>query len=127
VTLPDDREARLRCYRHTLRNEAERLTKYPGRDSLYVLFKKLSQEWLRRELAEYSLREIVRLLHQYLEAGGEPDEVKETRADYLHKEFHYDIRVPIGGRPVYFETTLSCEDPDDPDSFTIEVVNAKDV
>ncbi|MGH7173999.1 MAG: hypothetical protein ACRELG_27315 [Gemmataceae bacterium] len=127
MTLPDDREARLRRYRHALRNEADRLTKYPGRDSLYVLFKKRPQEWLRTELAEYSLGEIIRLLHKYVEAGGELDEVKETREGYTHHEFHYDMRVTIGGRPIYFETALSCEDAEDPDGFTIVVVNAKDV
>ncbi len=127
VTLPDDREARLRCYRNALRNEASRFARFPGADSVYVSLKRHAQEWLRSEFAEYSHRNIIRLLHVYVEAGGVIHEVVEKRPEYVHYEFHYDLRVPIGGRPVYFETTLSCEDADDPDSFTIRVVSVKDV
>jgi hypothetical protein len=124
VDLPDDQEGRLRCYRNTLRNEANRTV---ARDPDYVLFKKRPQEWLAGELPEYTLRDICRILHEYVEGGGEIDEQVETRQEYVHWGFHFDLRVRIGGRHVYFETVLEFEDADDEDDLTIVVVNVKDV
>jgi hypothetical protein len=123
VRLPDDREARLRCYKTALRNEAIKL----AGPSDYVKFKKRPQEWLRNELAEYTLREICRVLHAYVEGGGVPDEQVEKRPEYVHFMFHYDLRVPIGGRRIYFETVLEFEDAEDEDDLTIVVVNIHDV
>jgi hypothetical protein len=91
-----------------------------------VIFKRRALEWLRSELAEYSVGEIVRFLQGHVVSGGNLDKVVERRLEYVHHEFHYDMRVSIGGRRVYFESILSCEDVEDPDSFTIVVVNAKD-
>ena len=124
VTLPDDQEGRLRRYRMALRNEAIRLV---AKDPDYLVFKKRPQQWLWCELPEYTLREICRILHDYLESGGEIDEQMERRPEYAHFRFHYDIRVPIGGRCIYFETVLEFEDANDEDDITIIVVNAHDV
>jgi hypothetical protein len=82
---------------------------------------------LRKELPEYSWREVRRELLRYVEAGGEIDEQSERRPDFAHYEFHYDMRVKIGGRHVYFETVLECENPDDPDDPKIVVVSVHDV
>jgi hypothetical protein len=116
--LPDDREVRLRCYRNALRN-----WKVRG----YVEFKKRAEEWLVRELAELSLRAIRGALHDYVEHGGVIDEQVEQRPEYTHYEFHYDLRVTIGDRRIYFETILTCEDAGDPDDPAIIVVNVHDV
>jgi hypothetical protein len=124
VTLPDDQEGRLRCYRKALRNEANRLV---ARNPDYVVFKKRSQEWLGGELPEYTLRDICRILHEYVESGGKVDEQVETRQEYVHWRFHFDLRIRFGGRHVYFETVLEFEDADDEDDLTIVVVNVKDV
>ena len=45
---------------------------------------------------------------------------------YTSFEFHYDLRVLIGGRLIYFETVLLCIDPNNPDDPRIEVVNIHD-
>jgi hypothetical protein len=124
VILPDDLEGKLRCYRNVLRNEAQRAV---GRDPDYVVFKKRPQQWLRSELAEYSLREICRFLHAHVESGGKIDAQVEKRPEYTHYEFHYDLRVLIGGRRIYFETVLEFEDADDEDDLTVVVVNVHDV
>jgi len=124
VNLPDDQEGRPRYYRNVLRNEANRLV---ARDPDYVGFKKRVQEWLRNELAEYTLLGICRVLHEYVEGGGAIDEQTENRPEYAHFRFHFDLRVPIGGRRIYFETVLEFEDADDEDDLTIVVVNAHDV
>ena len=117
--LPDDQEARLRCYRNALRN-----WQFQG----YVRFKPLAVEWLANELPGLNLRDAARELFQYVEGGGEIDEQVERRPEYAHYEFHYDLRVKIGDRHVYFETVLNVlKDPDDPDDPTILVVNAHDV
>ena len=117
MTLPDNREGRLRCYRNALRN-----WKFRG----YVRFKERAQNWLRNEL-EFEQREVARLLHEHAERGGEIDEQKERRPEYAHYQFHYDLRVKIGDRQVYFETLLFCNDPDDPDDPYIVVVSVHDV
>lgn len=118
MTLPHDRDARLRCYRNALRN-----WNFRG----YVQFKPLAEEWLANELPGCTLREIARELHEYVEAGGEIDEQTEHRPEYLSYEFHFDLRVKIGDRRVYFETVLLCEDAEDPDDPQIEVVSVHDV
>ena len=118
MALPDDREARLRCYKNALRN-----WNFRG----YVQFKPIVEEWLANELPGYSLREVVRELHAHVEAGGAIDEQKERRPEYVSYEFHYDLRVKFGERRVYFETVLLCEDADDPDDPQIQVVSVRDV
>lgn len=122
--LPVDREARLRCYRGVLHNEAKRLV---AKDPDYVIFRRRVQEWLRNELAEYSLNDLSRILHEYVESGGEIDEQTECRPEYACFQFHYDLRVPIGGRRIYFETVLEFEDAEGEDDLTIVVVNVHDV
>jgi len=124
VNLPDDQEGRLRCYSNVLRNEASRLV---ARDPDYVVFKERAQAEVQECLAEYTLRQICRILHEYVEGGGRIDEQVETRQEYLHRRFHYDLRVRIGGRYIYFETVLDFEDADDVDDLTIVVVRVKDV
>ena len=124
MTLPEDPEGRLRCYSNVLRNEANRLV---ARDLDYVRLKKRPEQWLWGELPEYTLKEICRMLHEHVVNGGEIDEQKENRQEYAHRRFHYDLRVLIGGRRIYFETVLEFEDADDEDDLTIVVVNAHDV
>jgi hypothetical protein len=118
VTLPDDQEGRLRCYRNALRN-----WNFRG----YVDFRPRPQEDLRHLLPGLSLREIVYELHKYVESGGKIDEKLETRplecADDAAQEFRYDLRVVINERRIYFETVLLCDDPDDPDDPRIQVVS----
>ena len=112
--LPEDKETRLQSYRNVLQN-----WNVEG----YIEFKERPAEWLRVELAGYSLREIKRLLFEHVKQGGKIDEVVETREDYTSFQFHYDLRIPIEGRRIYFETILLCEDAND---FTIRVVSVKD-
>ena len=117
--LPNGREARLRCFRNALGN-----WKYDG----YVRFKPLAEDWLARELPGMDLRQIAGELHQYVEMGGKIDEQKEERPEYTSFEFHYDLRLQIGDRHVYFETVLKVfKNPDDPDDPIILVVNVHDV
>jgi hypothetical protein len=114
----------MRCYRNILRNEANRLV---ARDPDYVVFKRLAQEWLGRELPEHTLKAICRILHEYVQGGGEIDEQVERRPAYAHFGFHFDLRISIGGRHVYFETVLEFEDANDEEDLTIVVVNIHDV
>ena len=118
MTLPDDQEGRLRCYKNALRN-----WNFRG----YVTFKPLVEEWLANELPGLSLREVACELYQHVEGGGGIDEQPERRPEYAFYEFHFDLRVTIGGRRIYFETVLLCEDADDPDDPQIEVVSVHDV
>jgi hypothetical protein len=89
----------------------------------YVTWSRLAREWVERNLEGHTVRGVGREMFEHLEAGGEIDQVKETREEYLEHEHHYDFRIRIGGRLVYLETRLDQEDPDEP---VIHVVNAHD-
>jgi hypothetical protein len=118
VALPENKSDRLRCYTNALSN-----WEYEG----YIVFRNRVQDWLRSELPAISGRDIRRLLHDYVASGGIIDEQVERRPEYVSYGYHYDLRLKIGYRSVYFETVLSCKDPNDPDDPLIEVVSVHDV
>ena len=83
-----------------------------------------AHRWIRRELNNILVKEIGRLMYEYVEAGGEIDEVRETRPGWSDEyEFHHDLRFTIQDRPVYIESRLNYELPIVPDDSTILVVN----
>ncbi|MBC8869900.1 MAG: hypothetical protein H8E44_10805 [Planctomycetes bacterium] len=61
---------------------------------------------------------------EYVENGGEVDQVRETREEWPDFKFHYDFRVPLESRRLYIETVLLSDDPHDPE---VQVVNVHDV
>jgi hypothetical protein len=89
----------------------------------YVVFKPIAWCWIRSELGSFTQKGIAEILHDFVEAGGVIDQCRETREDHLHFEFHYDLRVSIAGRLIYFETVLIDDDPDEP---MITVVSVHD-
>ena len=82
----------------------------------------LAERWLRKELRGYTQRRFGEVLHLFVEAGGEVDQVVETRPEWLMHSHHYDLRPTVAGRKLYVETRLLADDPDDP---TIFIVNIK--
>lgn len=105
---------REKCYKNALAN---------WRYTDFVEFKPLAQEWIRCHLEGYTLREIKSIMHEFVEGGGRIKEQVENRELWLDFEYHYDMTIEIKGRPVYFETVLSYDDPNDPDDPVITVVN----
>ena len=92
----------------------------------YIQFEltETAYEWIKRELNNISLKKIGRLMYEHVEAGGEIDEVRETRPGWSDEyEFHYDLRFTIQDRPVYIETRLNYHIPVVRDDSTILVVN----
>lgn len=95
-------------------SDPDRLVAY--RDALgnwaitgYVQFELTEQahRWVRRELGEVTLKELSRIMFEYVNAGGEIDEVVETRPEWSGEyRFHHDLRVAIGAVSVYIETRL---------------------
>jgi len=80
--------------------------------------------WIRRELGNITLKEIGRLMHEYIAAGGEIDETPETRPEWSDQyEFHHDLRLTINETSVYVETRLHWRLPVVPDESWILVVN----
>ena len=65
----------------------------------------------------------VERLVEHVLAGGEIDEVRETRSEWSDYEFHYDLRVTINDKLVYIETRLDYRHPFVQDQPTILVVN----
>ena len=85
-----------------------------------------ARRWAERELGSIRFKEIGRLMHEYVEAGGEIDEVAETRPEWSEFDFHYDLRFTIQGKRVYIETRLNHTLPIKPDQSIIFVVNIHD-
>lgn len=92
----------------------------------YIQFEltETAYEWIKRELNNISLKDISRRMYEHVAAGGEIDEVRETRPEWSGEyEFHHDLRFTIQDRPVYIETRLNYQLPVVPDDSTILVVN----
>src|SRR5687768_657393 len=109
-------------------NDPERLQSYLNalkdwRISGSVVVEALAWTWLRTHLPTVrSQREICRLLCEHVERGGEIDEQVEKREHWKdYYPYHYDLRVSIGGRQIYFETVLEYPKHQDP---YVRVVNA---
>ena len=83
----------------------------------------LAYSWVKRELNNITLKEIGLLMYEYVEAGGEIDEVREKRPEWSDFEFHYDLRFTIQDKRVYIETRLNYTLPFKVDQSTILVVN----
>jgi hypothetical protein len=81
-------------------------------------------QWIHSEFGNISLKEIGRLMYQYVARGGEIDEVRETRSEWKEQhEFHYDLRFTIHEKIVYVETRLNFREPLVADDSWILVVN----
>lgn len=83
--------------------------------------------WVKREIEDVSLKDIARLIFEYVDRGGKIDEVRETRPEWSDYEFHYDIRLPVNEKLIYIETRLNFSPPFVPDQSSIVVVNIHDV
>ena len=83
-----------------------------------------SYRWVRREFDAITLREIARLMHEFVGIGGDIDVVVERRPEWSDKfEFHHDLRFEIHDKNVYIETRLHYRLPVKPDASWILVVN----
>ena len=108
---------RLEAYKNALGN---------WRFGDYIEFRltETANKWIRRELDNILPKEIGRLMYERGAAGGEIDEVRETRPEWSDEyPFHYDLRFTIQDRLVYIETRLNYQIPVLPDDSTILVVN----
>jgi hypothetical protein len=118
VALPDKQPDRFRCFKNALRN---------WNSTGYVIFKRIAADWLVRELGDPPLKDIAKELYLCVRDGGTIEEQKERRPEWDDHDFHFDLRVKIAGRLIYFETLLFCDDPDDPDDPYIKIVSIRDV
>jgi hypothetical protein len=103
----------LACYCNALAN-----WRYAG----FVDFSPLAAQWLKKELNE-TQRQFAKRLHEFVQAGGEVDQVVETRPEWNVWAHHYDLRLTVNGIDLYVETRLKYDDPSDPDDPVITVVN----
>jgi hypothetical protein len=90
----------------------------------YVEWKDVAQDWIRRELSDMPLRAIAEQLYNHVAGGGEIDQVHERRPERNDRDFHYDLRLEIGGRALYVETLLLDDDPNDPTIYVVSVHDA---
>src|SRR5215471_6933300 len=90
----------------------------------YVTAKQEALEWAGMNLAGFTLKALAKLMHGHVLAGGEIDQVKETRPEWDDWPFHYDFRLSWSGRRLYIETLLVDDDPSDP---YLRIVRIKDV
>ena len=90
----------------------------------YITWKAIARQWVEVNLECFTTRAIGEAMFAHVRAGGEIDQVKETRPEWVTQRFHYDFRLTLGDRLLYVETILVEDDPDDP---TIHVVSIHDV
>lgn len=103
----------LTCYRNALANWL-----YDG----FVKYSPLAEEWLQKRTG-VTPREFSRFIHDFVRAGGQVDQIRETRPEWTVHDFHYDLRFTLNGNDLYVETRLEYKDPSDPDDSMITVVN----
>jgi hypothetical protein len=90
----------------------------------YIEWKETARDWLVTNLGPIPLREIGRLMYVHVTAGGEIDQVTETRPEWSEFDFHYDFRFPIAERLIYIETILRDDDSDDPTILVVSIHDA---
>src|SRR6266849_3987694 len=61
----------------------------------YVTAKDMALEWVTTNCPGLSLKSLAKAMHDYFEAGGEIDQVRETRPEWNDRDYHYDFRVPF--------------------------------
>ena len=90
----------------------------------YVKWKDGARDWIRRELEDMPVRAIAEQMYNHVAAGGEIDQVRERRPEWNDRDFHYDLRIEIGGRALDIETLLLDDDPKDPTLFVVSIHDA---
>jgi hypothetical protein len=92
----------------------------------YVHWKQLAAEWVYANLEGLTVQGIGQLMFEHVSAGGEIDEVEETRPQWrVDCPFHYALRFALpDGRRAYVETILDMGK--EPDDSTINVVSIHD-
>jgi hypothetical protein len=80
----------------------------------YITAKDEALEWAGRNLPGFTLKALANLMCAHVQAGGEIDQVRETRPEWNDWPFHYDFRLAWEGRSLYIETILVDDDPSDP-------------
>lgn len=109
---------KLVCYNNALSN-----WRYEG----FVFLSEVAFEWMKKHMEGISPRSLGRIMFEYVQAGGEIDQQKETRPEWSIHDWHYDLRIPVTGKQIYLETRLIYQDPKDPDDPVIHVVNIHEV
>lgn len=113
LTDPDRRAAYLDAFRN-----------WQVRGYVEFSLSEQSYRWIAEELEGVSLTQLKGLLHEYVVAEKEIDEVAERRMEWSDKyEFHYDLRLTVQGVRVYVETRLHYRLPIRRDASWIEIVN----
>jgi hypothetical protein len=95
----------------------------------YVVFRKDAAEWLRRELPGWTQKRFAASLLDYVQTGGEIDQVVETRENWSGiYAYHYDLRLYVKGRvrKVYVETRLVPDHPNQRDDPYLLIANIHD-
>jgi len=89
----------------------------------YVTAKDEALEWAGKNLSGFTLKSPAKLMNDHVCAGGEIDQVRETRPEWNDWPFHYDFRLSWEDRRLYIETLLVDDDPSDP---YLRIVRIKD-
>src|SRR5262245_56331677 len=70
----------------------------------FVDYKDTAREWIKKNLPDQTLKDVAKLMYNHVAAGGQIDQVPERRPEWNDRDFHYDLRVSIGGKLRYIET-----------------------
>ncbi len=89
----------------------------------YVTWKAVARQWVEENLEGWSTRAIAEEVFRHFDAGGQIDQIRETRPEWTENRYHYDFRIQIGDQVIYIETLLVEDDANDP---TVHVVSIHD-
>lgn len=89
-----------------------------------VTIKKSAEDWAGANLKAFKLKTLARLMHDHVQAGGDIDQIRETRPDWNDRDYHFDFRLCWAGRPLYIETVLVDDNPRNPFLFIVSLHDA---
>ena len=90
----------------------------------YVTWKGVARQWAEGNLEGWTTRAIAEEMFHHFDAGGQIDQILETRPEWSDYRYHYDFRIQIGGRLIYIEALLVEDDPDDPNVHVVSIHDA---
>ncbi len=89
----------------------------------YVTVKTIALTWAAKNLPNFELKVLAKLMYEHVMNGERIDQVRETRPEWNDRDYHYDFRLEWAGRRIYIETVLVDDDPTDP---SIDIVSIHD-
>ncbi|MBI1914203.1 MAG: hypothetical protein HYS12_05625 [Planctomycetes bacterium] len=88
-----------------------------------VTIKDTADDWAGKNLSNFSLKALAKLMHDHVQNGGVINQQPETRPEWNDRDFHYDFHLSWAGHVLYVERVLVDDNPRNP---YIDIVSIHD-